>query len=142
LFHDAPPQDLRLSQTEDVTAVEILTFLTSAVRSHDVVFRLASNGMTNQTAAGIINYHRIPSSKGDVDSNMLCYISQTAMRAFDYEFAEKKMVNGIEEVVMREWTNHLHRKYNLKDKNRPWTPRILRFLERCPRPSTSTTTLS
>jgi hypothetical protein len=81
--------------------------------------------MTNQSAAGIVNYHRIPSSKGNVDSNTLCYMFQTAMRAFDYEFAEKKMVNGIEEVVMKEWTNHLHTKYNLKDKNRPWNSKDL-----------------
>jgi hypothetical protein len=105
LFDTAPSRNLRFPQIVPVTATEILTLLPNTIRSHDMIFRLASNGMTAKAAAAIMNYFRTPPPKGPITQNTLCITFQNVMR-------ERGTYQWQSNGVTVEWSLKNHRKFD------------------------------
>ncbi|KAH7084314.1 hypothetical protein FB567DRAFT_550323 [Paraphoma chrysanthemicola] len=124
LFEDAPPEDLQFAQTGTFTAAEIVTFFPKALESHDIVHRLASNGMSNQIVADIINYHRVASFKGSVTNTALCHTMQKAMRdgmvLRGQTVSDTELIDADDEEDKKAWSKKLHEKLDLKNKDGPW----------------------
>jgi hypothetical protein len=60
---DAPSRLLRMAQTGNQLAIEILVYLPNSIRSHDVVRRLVENGGNPLAIGKILNFYR-QSTKG------------------------------------------------------------------------------
>jgi hypothetical protein len=114
IFADAPSRALLYPQTGNITAAEIMAFLPNSVRSHDIVFRFASNGATNKIMSTMANYFRQFDTKGAVDKNTLCHIMQKAMRDHGYDLTDANGNTGIK------WTNTLHKTTNMRNQDGPW----------------------
>ena len=126
IFPAAPPLNLAFPMWGKITASEIIGLLPNWLRSHDVVFRLTSNGIKNQIAANMVEHfrHHDP-EKGKVIGNSICKLMETAMRDHGYTFPEMKIVKGTLTPVEEEWTQTRHVKYNLKDNYGTWDPEDL-----------------
>jgi hypothetical protein len=112
MFNDAPSRYLRFPSGEIATA-EMIAFLPNWLRSHDVVFRLSSNGIANRTAAHMVNYYRTASRKGPTTDNTICKMFQKTMRDtgyYMYQINDKQV----------EWTIGHHQRVNTKDTYGPW----------------------
>jgi hypothetical protein len=125
-YEDAPTQYLAFPQNEPITAVELLVLDPNKIRSYDTIFRLHSNGVTNQVIETIVNYHRDEMVKGGVEANNLLKVMQKHMRARRIHFYPMmKKVRGGMEQVDEPWTSTLHKKFNTKDHYGPWDPNNL-----------------
>ncbi|KAL5114856.1 hypothetical protein ACEQ8H_007233 [Pleosporales sp. CAS-2024a] len=133
LFSEAPHQLLAFPQREPITAAEILAFLPNYLRTHDVTFRMASNGATYKELGTIANYHRHASAKGDISHNSICKIMQKAMRdTGTYSYSTIKTEGGNSVHVTEEWTNGQHQRSNTKDYYGPWDQTNLEIKELIP----------
>jgi hypothetical protein len=113
-FPYAAPRNLRLPQVGNITAPEMVAFLPNHLRSHDIVFRLASNGVTNQHIATMANYLLHSDKENGIDKNSLCHIMQKAMRDYGYAFADEKGNEALR------WTNTLHKEHDVKNWYGAW----------------------
>lgn len=117
LFADAPTQLLKFPQDEPITICEIMALNPNWIRNHDIAFRMASNGVSNQTLETMVNYYRDPSSKGKVGKNSICKMMQKPMRAKGiYKFAGTKTVEDKQVPADLEWTISLHQSYDIKNR--------------------------
>jgi hypothetical protein len=121
IWPDAPSQFLVFAQGEPIVAAELIAFLPNTIRSHDVVFRFASNGYGNKTVETMVDHFRNPSAKGMVDKNTICKMMQKAMRdSGNYKYPFTEVEHGQQKVVLKEWTNGFHKKFNTKDLHGAW----------------------
>ncbi|KAF1912950.1 hypothetical protein BDU57DRAFT_581358 [Ampelomyces quisqualis] len=130
IFKTAPSRHLAFPQQGDITVAEIFAFLPNAVRSHDIAFRFATNGMNNHTAATIANYFRAPEDNKKATANNMCKLIQTPMRACGkYSYTVQTPVDGELKAVVKGWSVGLHQKFNTKSMweviNGPWDSKKL-----------------
>ncbi|CAO2653652.1 Nn.00g030630.m01.CDS01 [Neocucurbitaria sp. VM-36] len=102
--NDAPSAQLRMPQDADITAAELIAFLPNWLRSYDVVYRFAQNGMDTATLSNILNYHRTSTKGYAMINNSLCKVIQNTMRDSGYEgWTVKKHKAGLYEREDEAW---------------------------------------
>jgi hypothetical protein len=105
LFANAPSWKTEFPQQGEITAPEAVTYLPNMLRSHDMIFRFASNGITNKIVAAMINFYRAPPPNGPLKENTLCIVLQNVMRDCGiYQW----QLNG----MPVQWSLRNHRRFN------------------------------
>jgi hypothetical protein len=101
-----------------ITITELVVFLNNwAVRTYPGAFRCASNGVSMQIVADMINYHRTPGNKGPVTRSPFGHALATAIRSGRLH-TYSTLKNGV--IVPTKWTFTLHQKESTKDFHGPW----------------------
>lgn len=82
---NAPNAQLRMPPHANIIAAELIVFLPNWLRSYDVIFRFAQNGMDTAMLVNILNYHRTSTKGYAMLNNSLCKIMQNTMRDNGYD---------------------------------------------------------
>jgi hypothetical protein len=121
VFYNAPSENLSFPVWGVITASEIFAFFPKWLLARNVIFRFASNRLTNQIPAEMHNYLRhLNPSKRKIDRVTFCHITQKTMRDLRHEIPIMNTTNRKWEPELKLWTMGRHIKNRMKDWFRPW----------------------